>query len=63
MAFSPLGGPLCPHKKKKAGGPRPTQEKKRLRNLRKLGNIKKMSNVGGDAGQCPVSLPEIKRRQ
>ena len=34
-----------------------------LPNVRKLGNIRKMSNVGGDAAQCPVFLPEIKRLQ
>ena len=35
---------------------------KRLKtqDLRKLGNIRKMSNLGGDAAQCPVFLLEIK---
>ena len=28
--------------------------------LRKLGNIRKMSNVGGDAAQRPVPIPEIR---
>ena len=34
----------------------------RLRNdLRKLGNIRKMSNLGVDTAQYPVPLPQIKR--
>ena len=31
--------------------------------LRKLGNTRKMSNLGGDAAQRPVPPPKIKCRQ
>ena len=43
------------------GGKLPTQEKKKTYDLRKFGNIRKMSHVGGDAAQRPAFLPEIKR--
>ena len=33
----------------------------KTQDLRKLGNIRKMSNLGGSAAQCPVFLPETKR--
>ena len=33
----------------------------RTQDLRKLENIRKISNVGGDAPQCSLLLPEIKR--
>ena len=32
----------------------------RLKTFRKLGNIGKVLNFGGDIDECPVSLPEIK---
>ena len=32
----------------------------RLKDLGKLGNIRKIPNLGRDIAQCPVSLPEIK---
>ena len=33
------------------------------KDLRKLGNIRKISNQGGDIAWCPVSLPETKLSQ
>ena len=41
------------------GGFVPTQEKKNIYDLRKLGYFRKISNVGADAAQCPVFLVEI----
>ena len=38
-------------------------EQLKTQDLWKLRNIRKMSNVGGDAGQHPVPPPETKRRQ
>ena len=36
-------------------------EQLRTSDLRKLGNIRKMSNVGVEAAQCPVFFPVMKR--
>ena len=36
-------------------------EQHKTQDLRKLGNIRKMLNVGGGAAYWPVFLPEIKR--
>ena len=35
-------------------------EKLKTCDLRKLGNIRKMSNLDGDIAQCPISPQEIK---
>ena len=35
-------------------------DRRKTQDLRKLGNIWKISNLCGDIAQCPVSLPEIK---
>ena len=40
-AFSPLGVLTCPHKKKKK------KKKEKTEDLRKLGNIRKISDLGG----------------
>ena len=45
------GGGLCAHTRKK---------KKKTQDLRKLGNIGKISKICGGRAQYPVSLPEIK---
>ena len=50
LAFSPMGG-LSAHTRKK---------KKKTEDLRKYGNIRKISNLEGYIAQCPVSPPEIK---
>ena len=38
----------------------PRKKKRKTYDLRKQGNIGKISNLGEDIAQCPVSLPEIK---
>ena len=38
-------------------------ERLQTQDLRKLGNIRKMSNLSADAAQCPVFLSEIKLGQ
>ena len=48
--WSVLGGRLV-------GG---LKETLKTQNFRKLGTIRKFSNLGGDITQCPVSAPEIK---
>ena len=35
-------------------------ERLKIYDLRKSGNIRNMSNLGGDGAQCPVFLPQIK---
>ena len=42
-AFSPLGGPRCPHKKKK-----------KTQDLRKLGSVRELSKPHRMIAQCPV---------
>ena len=49
-AFSPLGGPMCPHKKKK----------KKTEDLRKLGNFKEIPEMLGFDGEYTTVHPKAK---